>query len=235
MVRDGGAGGARGSTWGHEVSDNELYELGKRLAADDAAGRRAALEALSQRLRADDRQVRCTAAKALFQHFLGPLRRHIRCELARVRPRSGPGDGDAFQSRVETHVNSALLRLLERLDKGPLGAADEVHFLAYLKAIVRNARVARQRRALRGRTDTAVELDGLEAPQTPVAEALAEADERQRHEQLLAERQERLSEAEQRLLALQRDGHSYREIAALLGGSPGQYRAMMARVLRKLR
>ncbi len=191
--------------------------------------------ALSERLRADDLGVRQTAAKALFEHFRAPLRRHIRCELARTRPAQPVAEKEAFHSRVETHVNSALVKLLERLERGPLGAQDEVHFLAYLKAIVRNAMRTRRGLEDRSRMEPAHLMDEQVAGEPSVLEGIASAEERTLHEHALAERRQRLTEEEQRLLDLYGAGRSYRQIAEQLGGSPGQHRARMSRILRKLR
>ncbi len=216
------------------MAEDHLRELGNDLQAEDAATRRLAVNALSERLRAADRAVRCEAAKALFEHFRDPLRRHIRCELARCR-QPLEATGDAFQSRVETHVNSALLKLLERLEKGPLGADEEVHFLAYLKAIVANALKTRQRRDLRARSEPAELLQQLRVEEPSVVERLGDDEERQRYEAILAERRCRLTSEEQQLVDLYRAGLTYRAIAEKLGGSPGQYRAKMGRIIRKLR
>jgi RNA polymerase sigma factor (sigma-70 family) len=191
--------------------------------------------ALSERLCAPDAALRCEAAKALFEHFRDPLRRHIRCELARWRQSAPAGADDAFHSRIETHVNSALLQLLERLDKGPLGAQPDVNFLAYVKVIVRNALMTRQRREVRARREPAGQLNALPAREPAVDEQLASAEERQCHEAALAQRRDRLSAAEQRVVDLYSAGLTYRQIADKLGGSPGQYRAWMGRIIRKLR
>lgn len=191
------------------------------------------LAALTRRLRAADRVERCEAAKVLFEHFRAPLRRHIRCELARRQRQAPPIEIEAFHSGVETHVNSALLKLLERLDKGPLGEDDELQFLAYLKAIVRNALATRRRREQRNRA--APLLDELQTAEPPVLERLGEEEERAREEKTLAERRQRLSSAEQQLLDMYAAGLSHRQIAEQLGGTPGQYRARMGRILRKLR
>jgi RNA polymerase sigma factor (sigma-70 family) len=216
-----------------DVSESQVRELGNRLRARDVGVRRAAVAALSERLRAPDAALRCEAAKALFEHFRDPLRRHIRCELARWR-QSAPSD-DAFHSRIETHVNSALLLLLERLEKSPLGEQPDVNFLAYVKVIVRNALMTRQRRDMRARREPAGQLNALPAREPAVDEQLASTEERQCHEAALAVRRQRLSAAEQRVVDLYSAGLTYRQIADKLGGSPGQYRAWMGRIIRKLR
>lgn len=187
---------------------------------------------LSARLRDADSRVRCEAAKALFEHYRGPLCRHIRCELARARLQAGAG-GDPLDSRVQTHVNATLLKLLERLQKGPLPADDD-QFLAYLKAIVRNALQSRRRQEMRARTEPADVLEQLGGARPSVIDQLADEEQLQHDRQTLGARRNRLTAAEQALLDLYRTGLSYREIAERLGGSPGQYRARMGRILRKL-
>jgi RNA polymerase sigma factor (sigma-70 family) len=217
------------------VSTASLDELGVRLGAADPAVRRSALDALNRYLRADDGSVRCTAAKLLFVHFRAPLCRHIRCELARRRQAQPLAEAEAFHSRVETHVNSALLRLLARLEKGPLGDQEHVHFLAYLKAIVRNTLTTRSRQQERARRKESVLLDELGTAEPSVVDRLSNDEERQRREQTFLQRSGDLKEDEQRLLELYRSGLTYREIADRLGGSAGQYRAKMGRILQKLR
>jgi len=217
------------------VSASDLTELRRRLQAEDAAVRRTAVADLSAYLRGGDRALRCEAAKTLFEHFREPLRRHIRCELVRCRQASPGGAADAFHSRIETHVNSALLRLLERLEKGPLGDGAELRFLAYLKAIVRNALASRQRRGGRSGREPAERLEELPAREPPAVEHLADEEERRRDEIHLEDRRQHLPPEDQQVLELYRAGLTYREIAERLGGTPGQYRARMGRIIRKLR
>ena len=161
------------------------------------------------------------AAARLVRDFEPVIRRVLRARLRNADARREFDSMDICQS--------VLANFFVRVATGQYDLKEPDDLTKLLVTMSRNKVAEKMRRQHRLRRDSRRTLDGVEelplVGRDPSPSAVIAGKE------LLEEAQQRLSEEERLLVELRGQGHSWEEVAASLGGTPGARRNQLARAL----